>query len=57
MSEVNMQPFSEEAENAILGAIIESPSLLDEVSGYLSLSSDFLFLRSSKNPSATSTPI
>ena len=36
MSEINVQPFSEEAENAILGAIIDTPSILDEVSAYLS---------------------
>ena len=36
MSQVNIPPFSEEAENAILGAIIDKPSLLDNVSSYLS---------------------
>jgi len=36
MSEVNVPPFSEEAENAILGAIIDKPSILDDVSSYLS---------------------
>ena len=36
MADVNMPPSSQEAEDAILGAIIESPSLLDEVSHYLS---------------------
>ena len=36
MQEINMPPSSEEAENAILGAIIDTPSLLDDVSSYLS---------------------
>ena len=36
MADVNIPPSSQEAEDAILGAIIESPSLLDEVSHYLS---------------------
>ena len=36
MSEVNVPPFSEEAENAILGAIIDKPSILDDVYSYLS---------------------
>ena len=33
---MNMPPSSQEAEDAILGAIIDSPSLLDEVTAYLS---------------------
>ena len=36
MAKVKLPPFSEEAENAILGAIISQPSLIEEVSGYLS---------------------
>ena len=36
MVEKNIPPSSQEAEDAILGAIIESPSLLDEVTAYLS---------------------
>ena len=36
MTDVNISPSSQEAEDAILGAIIDSPSLLDEVSPYLS---------------------
>ena len=36
MTDVNLPPSSQEAEDAILGAIIDSPSLLDEVSSYLS---------------------
>ena len=36
MTDVNLPPSSQEAEDAILGAIIESPSLLDEVTAYLS---------------------
>ena len=36
MKEVNIPPASQEAEDAILGAIIESPSILDDVSSYLS---------------------
>tara|TARA_Y100000310_G_scaffold277397_1_gene295111 strand:- start:992 stop:2326 length:1335 start_codon:yes stop_codon:yes gene_type:complete len=36
MSEKNMPPCSQEAEDAILGAIIDTPSLIDEVSMYLS---------------------
>jgi len=35
MKDVNLPPSSQEAEDAILGAIIESPSILDEVSAYL----------------------
>ena len=36
MTDVNVPPSSQEAEDAILGAIIDSPSLLDEVTAYLS---------------------
>ena len=36
MTDVNIPPSSQEAEDAILGAIIDSPSLLDEVTTYLS---------------------
>ena len=46
MQEVNIPPFSEEAENAILGAIIDTPSLLDEVSAYLS--PDIFYLERNK---------
>ena len=46
MPDVNMPPFSEEAENAILGAIISKPSLLDDVSGYLS--ADIFYLEKNK---------
>ena len=46
MSDVNMPPFSEEAENAILGAIIDKPSLLDDVSIYLS--PDIFYLERNK---------
>ena len=46
MLDVNMPPFSEEAENAILGAIISEPSLLDDVSGYLS--ADIFYLERNK---------
>ena len=46
MSEINMLPFSEEAENAILGAIIDKPSILDEVSGYLS--SEIFYLQKNR---------
>ena len=46
MQEINIPPFSEEAENAILGAIIDTPSLLDEVSVYLS--PDIFYLERNK---------
>ena len=46
MQEVNIPPFSEEAENAILGAIIDTPSILDEVSAYLS--PEIFYLEKSK---------
>ena len=46
MQEINLPPFSEEAENAILGAIIDTPSLLDEVSAYLS--PDIFYLEKNK---------
>ena len=46
MQEINIPPFSEEAENAILGAIIDKPSLLDEVSAYLS--PDIFYLERNK---------
>jgi len=36
MTDVNIPPSSQEAEDAVLGAIIDSPSLLDEVTTYLS---------------------
>ena len=36
MTDVNIPPSSQEAEDAILGAIIDSPPLLDEVTTYLS---------------------
>ena len=36
MIDINVPPSSQEAEDAILGAIIDSPSLLDEVTAYLS---------------------
>ena len=36
MTDLNIPPSSQEAEDAILGAIIDSPSLLDEVTAYLS---------------------
>ena len=36
MTDLNIPPSSQEAEDAILGAIIDSPSILDEVSTYLS---------------------
>ena len=36
MPEVTMPPSSQEAEDAILGAIIEKPSLMNDVSMYLS---------------------
>ena len=44
--DVNIPPSSQEAEDAILGAIIESPSLLDEVTAYLS--SDIFYYERSK---------
>ena len=46
MSKVNIPPHSEEAENAILGAIIDAPSIIDEVSMYLS--EDVFFLKKSR---------
>ena len=46
MVEKNIPPSSQEAEDAILGAIIESPSLLDEVTAYLS--SDIFYYERSK---------
>ena len=46
MQEINIPPFSEEAESAILGAIIDTPSLLDEVSAYLS--PDIFYLERNK---------
>ena len=46
MQEVNIPPFSEEAENAILGAIIDTPSIFDEVSAYLS--PDIFYLERNK---------
>ena len=46
MQEINVPPFSEEAENAILGAIIDTPSILDEVSAYLS--PEIFYLEKSK---------
>ena len=46
MQEINIPPFSEEAEDAILGAIIDTPSLIDEVSGYLS--PDIFYLERNK---------
>ena len=46
MTEINMPPSSQEAEDAILGAIIESPSLLDETTAYLS--SDIFYYERSK---------
>ena len=46
MQEINTPPFSEEAENAILGAIIDEPSLLDEVSAYLS--PDIFYVKKNK---------
>ena len=46
MSEINIPPHSEEAENAILGAIINTPSILDDVSMYLS--SDIFYFEKSK---------
>ena len=36
MTDLNLPPSSQEAEDAILGAIIDCPSILDEVSVYLS---------------------
>ena len=36
MTDLNIPPSSQEAEDAILGAIIDSPTLLDDVSIYLS---------------------
>ena len=36
MTDVNIPPSSQEAEDAILGAIIDSPSILDDVTAYLS---------------------
>ena len=35
MTQGNIPPASQEAEDAILGAIIESPTILDDVSAYL----------------------
>ena len=46
MTEINMPPSSQEAEDAILGAIIETPSLLDETTAYLS--SDIFYYERSK---------
>ena len=46
MQKAIIPPHSEEAENAILGAIIDNPSLLDEVSIYLS--SDIFYFERSK---------
>ena len=46
MTEINMPPSSQEAEDAILGAIIETPSLLDEVISYLS--TDIFYYERSK---------
>tara|TARA_Y100000310_G_scaffold74961_1_gene71198 strand:+ start:276 stop:1613 length:1338 start_codon:yes stop_codon:yes gene_type:complete len=46
MQEINLPPFSEEAENAILGSIIGTPSLLDDVSAYLS--PDIFYLERNK---------
>ena len=46
MKEVNIPPSSQEAEDAILGAIIDTPSILDEVSAYLS--SNILYYERSK---------
>ena len=46
MKEVNIPPSSQEAEDAILGAIINTPSILDEVSAYLS--SNILYYERSK---------
>ena len=46
MTDVNMPPSSQEAEDAILGAIISSPKILDDVSAYIS--NDILFYDRSK---------
>ena len=46
MVETNIPPSSQEAEDAILGSIIETPSLLDEVTAYLS--SDIFYYERSK---------
>ena len=45
MSELNIMPSSQEAEDAILGAVIDSPGILDDVSAYLS-NSIFYYERS-----------
>ena len=42
MSELNIMRSSQEAEDAILGAVIESPGILDDVSAYLSNSIFYL---------------
>ena len=46
MTDVNIPPSSQEAEDAILGAIIDTPNILDEVSAYLS--NDILYYERSK---------
>tara|TARA_Y100000593_G_C4307604_1_gene336594 strand:+ start:1447 stop:2781 length:1335 start_codon:yes stop_codon:yes gene_type:complete len=46
MKDIKIPPSSQEAEDAILGAIIQSPSILDEVSAYLS--KDIFYFERSK---------
>ena len=46
MQKSAIPPHSEEAENAILGAIVDNPSILDDVSIYLS--SDIFYFERSK---------
>ena len=46
MSEIKLQPSSQEAEDAILGAIIHTPSILAKVEEYIS--SDILYYNRSK---------
>ena len=47
MTDVNIPPSSQEAEDAVLGAIIDAPSILDNVSAYLS-DNIFYFERSKR---------